>query len=190
VGAKRRPCGERADDECRAYPLREHRHEERHRERDERERRPLEVAVEQVEERRHREAPHEQCDADEPERRQRQAAHQHRRHVAARDHGTHDREDDEADHVVEHGGAQDHLALAILQPPQVGEHARRDAHRRRRERRAHHEPDEWREPERKAGEVAERERHGDTDQRDREGGRPHGEQSPLGWSRGRSGTEG
>jgi len=73
-------------------------------------------------------------------------------------------------------GHQNYAHLAILQPPQVGEHACGDAHRRRRERRAHHEPDEWREPERKAGEVAERERHGDTDQRDREGGRPHGEQ--------------
>ena len=45
----------------------------------------------------------------------------------------HDAQDQEPQHVVDHGGAQDDLTLGLVQPPQVREHPRRDSHAGRRQ---------------------------------------------------------
>ena len=52
------------------------------------------------------------------------------------DDSRHHGQDDQAEHVVDHGGAQDEPGLVGLEPSQVLEHARGDADARGRQRRA------------------------------------------------------
>jgi hypothetical protein len=56
--------------------------------------------------------------------------------IGRRDHTAHDRQDHEAQHVVDDGSAQDYASLTRLALAEVAQHAGRNPHTRRRQRRA------------------------------------------------------
>ncbi len=148
------PRRERADDHCRAADRRQPGQQKRERQRDEPERPGRLNLRDDVEDRRHEHAADDECGDDEADGDRRGRSDAEERHAFAGGEPGHHGQDDQSHDVIEHRRAEHDLPLRRVELPEVGEHARRDADRRCRERRAGDDGRNHPEPERVSDEIA------------------------------------